>query len=151
LIKAVALDKTGTLTKGRLEVQRIVPVNGSSERDVLSVAAALESNSDHPVAHAILERARREGIRESLAHDFQSLPGRGVKARIEGHTCWAGSHRMLHEVNADECTFHDTAVALEDAGHSVVALGSENEPVGFIGLADALRETARESVRAMKR
>jgi Cd2+/Zn2+-exporting ATPase len=151
LIRAVALDKTGTLTRGEVEVQRIVPVNGYTERAVLAYAAALEANSDHPVARAITARVQRDRIDVPRAEGVTALAGRGIQARVNGGMCWAGSHRMLHEVSANECTFHETAAALEDAGHSVVAVGIDDRPIGFIGLADALRDNARESVRALKR
>ncbi len=150
LIDAVALDKTGTLTRGQVEVQRIVPVNGGGERDVLAAAAALEANSDHPVARAISARAKRDGIEAMRIENATALPGRGIQAYANGSLYWAGSHRMLHEINADECAFHDTAVALEDAGHSVVAIGIDKQPIGFIGLADALRDNARDSITALK-
>ncbi|NUM54270.1 MAG: heavy metal translocating P-type ATPase [Candidatus Hydrogenedentes bacterium] len=151
LIDAAAIDKTGTLTRGEVGVQRIVPINGHTERDVLAFAAALESNSDHPIARAIVARAHVDGVRVPPAGEVRMLAGRGIQARIDGELCWAGSHRMLHEVSADECAFHETAVLLEDAGHSVVAVGIGAKVVGFIGLADTLRENARDSVLAMKR
>lgn len=151
LIDAVALDKTGTLTRGQVEVQRVISVNGHSDREVLAAAAALEANSDHPVARAIVNRAKQDGIDAVRVENATALPGRGIQANSNGNLYWAGSHRMLHEINADECTFHDTAVVLEDAGHSVVAVGINDRPIGFIGLADALRDNAHGSVAALKR
>lgn len=151
LIDAIALDKTGTLTRGEIGVQRIVPVNGYEASEVLAYAAALESNSDHPIANAICAHARSEGVSVPQSRDATALAGRGIRARVDDGLYWAGSHRMLHEVNADECAFHDIAVALEDAGHSVVAVGLDAKPLGFIGLADALRGDAREIIEAIKR
>jgi Cd2+/Zn2+-exporting ATPase len=150
LISAVAIDKTGTLTKGSPEVQRIVPVNGFTERQVLACAAALESNSEHPVAHAIFARARNDGVAVPRIESVRALPGRGIEGRLAGDLCWAGSHRMLHEINADECSFHNIAKTLEDEGHSVVVIGMDKQPIGFIGIADALRENAQDSVLALK-
>ncbi|MCC6795553.1 MAG: cadmium-translocating P-type ATPase [Candidatus Hydrogenedentes bacterium] len=151
LIDAVALDKTGTLTRGQVEVQRVIPMNGRNERDVLAAAAALEASSDHPIARAISNRAAQERIESLRIENATALPGRGIQAQANGNLYWAGSHRMLHEINADECEFHATAVALEDSGHSVVAVGIDSQPIGFIGLADALRDNARDSVAALKR
>ena len=150
LLRAVALDKTGTLTRGRLDVQRIAPVNGFTDLQVLAHAAAIEAHSAHPVALSIVRRAQVDNIEVPPAVDFQSMPGRGARASIDGEQYWTGSHRMLHETNAGDCEFHDIAETMEDDGHSVVAVGTGNRLLGFISLADGVRSNARESVARLK-
>jgi len=96
-LRAVALDKTGTLTLGRPEVQRIVPLNGHTEQELLARAAALESHSDHPLALAILRKAKETGIVFDRAEGFRALPGQGGVGIIAGREFWIGSHRLLLE------------------------------------------------------
>jgi len=149
-VRAIAMDKTGTLTRGQLEVQRIVPVNGYSENELLSLAAAVEMNSEHPIARAIVARATNAQIEIPDTSSFEALPGRGARALIGKQSVWVGSHRMLHDDLEDECTFHETASAMEDSGHSVVAIGLGSHIVGFIGLGDTVRDNAAASVRAIR-
>ncbi|MBX3178157.1 MAG: heavy metal translocating P-type ATPase [Candidatus Hydrogenedentes bacterium] len=149
-IRAIALDKTGTLTRGRPEVQRIVPLNGHTEKEVLERAAALEQGSEHPLARAVLARAHAAGVAPPAATGFQALRGRGAEAQINGRDFWIGSHQLLHEKGAETPGIHDAALAMEDAGHSVIALGNDDHVCGLISVGDAVRPDAAEAVRAMK-
>src|SRR5690606_34386184 len=94
-LRASALDKTGTLTRGRPEVQRIVPMNDHTEAALLQRAASLEQTSEHPLARAILARAAEVGIAPGDATAFQALRGRGAEARVDGRDCWIGSHNLM--------------------------------------------------------
>jgi Cd2+/Zn2+-exporting ATPase len=150
-LRALALDKTGTLTYGRPVVRQIVALNGHTRGELLERAAALEALSEHPIAQALLRRAREEGVEYSSAESFQSIPGKGAEARINGRLFWIGSHRMLHERCGDECELHDQAEALEDAGHSVVVIGNDDHICGLISVADELRPEAADAVLALKK
>ena len=143
-IRALALDKTGTLTRGEPEVQHIVPFHDHTESEILARATALETHSDHPLARAILQKAAREGARSSLqAENFQVYKGKGAQADMDGHRFWIGSHRFMEEVGEETPEVHRKAEAMEDAGHSVVALGHEEHVCGLISIADGLRDEAR--------
>ncbi|MBI4557663.1 MAG: heavy metal translocating P-type ATPase [Candidatus Hydrogenedentes bacterium] len=149
-LRAVALDKTGTLTSGRPEVQQIVPMNGHSEHELLARAAALESHSNHPLAQAVLRRARKEGVTFLPADSFQAIRGKGAEGYIQGRLFWVGSHRLVHERDQETPVTHEKALELEDAGHSVVVTGNDYHVCGLISVADELRPRAAEAVRALK-
>ena len=149
-LRAVAIDKTGTLTHGRPEVQRVVPLNGHTPEELLERAAAVESLSEHPLAKAILRRARADGVAFGRADSYHSLKGKGAEARVGGVKYWVGSHRYAHEINADDPVSHAHAEALEDAGHSVVFIGNERHVCGLISIADQVHPEAARAVRAIK-
>jgi Cd2+/Zn2+-exporting ATPase len=150
-LRAVALDKTGTLTHGRPEVQTVVPLNGHTEAELLARAAALEAHSEHPLAHAIRTRAAALGLPPIAVTDFQSIPGKGAEGRLDGRPFWIGSHRLLEERAPETPELHARVTALEDVGHSVVIVGNDQHVCGLIGVADRLRESAPQVVRDLKR
>jgi Zn2+/Cd2+-exporting ATPase len=149
-IRAFALDKTGTLTKGMPEVQDVVPLNGHDSGELLARAAALESHSEHPLAAAVLRKAAAERVTPATAEDFRSLKGRGAEALIDGRRFWLGSHRLLHDKECESPEIHERALRMEDAGHSVVVVGSDRHVCGLIGIADSVRETAPATVAALR-
>lgn len=149
-LKVIALDKTGTLTQGKPEVQRIAPMNGHTEIELLERAAALEKESGHPLARAVLARATAAGLQPVAAENFQSLQGKGAQGLIGGRDFWIGSHNLMHEKGAETPEIHDMALAMEDAGHSVVAIGNADHVCGLISVGDAVRAESAASVRAMK-
>lgn len=150
-IKAVAFDKTGTVTCGHPEVQTIFALNHHTERELLERAAALESHSDHPLARAILRRAEEKGIATPPVADYSIIKGKGAEAVIFGRPFWLGSHRLMHEKGTEWSPAHEVAQSMEDAGHSIVAIGTEAHICGVISVADSIRPEAIETVRLLKR
>lgn len=149
-VRVFALDKTGTLTRGVPEVQEVIPLDGHTRAELLARAAAIESHSAHPLARAILNKARQEQVEPLAAESFLVLKGRGAEAVIDGRLFWVGSHRFLHDRGVEESEIHDHAHRLEDAGHSVIAVGNERHVCGVISVADAVRPEAPELVRQLK-
>jgi len=149
-LRAIAIDKTGTLTQGRPEVQQVVPLNGHTAEELLARAAAVESLSEHPLAQAVLRRARADNIEFPRAESYHSLKGRGAEAVVNGERYWIGSHRYVHEIAVEEPIAHDHAEALEDAGHSVVFIGNDRHVCGLISIADQVHPEAAEAIRAIK-
>lgn len=149
-IRAIAFDKTGTITRGQPEVQTIVPLNRHTESQLLERAAALEAHSDHPLARAILRRAEAEGITAPPAVDYTIIKGRGAEAVIFGQRFWLGNHRLMHEMGTENSQAHITAEAMEDAGHSIVAIGTGNHICGVISVADAIRPEAAETLARIR-
>ena len=150
-LKAIAMDKTGTLTEGRPRVVEIVALGNRSEGDVLRLAAALEARSEHPIARAILARATEGGIATQPAEAVQAITGRGMTGRGSGREVWLGSRRYL-----DECAISSTAIleradALSRAGRTIVAVGDSQEVWGLIAVADAVRAEAKDIVTALHR
>ncbi len=149
-LRAIAFDKTGTLTRGHPEVQRIVPLNGHTENELLATAAGLEASSEHPLALAIRRKAVDAGVAPRAASGFQAIPGKGAEAEIDGKRYWIGSHRLMHELGIEKDDAHAEAEALEDAGHSVVALGNDRHVCGLISVADGLRPQSAAAVAALR-
>lgn len=143
-LDALALDKTGTLTLGEPEVTDVVPLDGSTVRDLLGRAAALEARSSHPLALAILSRAKVDGIEVRPADDVNVLAGKGLTGVIEGRSVWLGSMRYAVERGvAIDPAVAARAEKLETQGRTVVALGDGGGVTGLVALADAIRPEAR--------
>jgi len=147
---AIALDKTGTLTRGRPEVAAVVPLSGHDRQEVLRIAAALESESEHPLARAIRRKAEEEGFAVERAESYTALPGRGGEARLDGRLFWIGNHRLLHEKGVETAPIHAQAEALEREACSVVAVGEDRHVCGLIGLRDEVRPNAAEAVKQLR-
>jgi heavy metal translocating P-type ATPase len=146
-ITAVAFDKTGTLTQGEPQLTDLQPVGTRYDADtILTWAAAAEHPSEHPLAQAIVAAAAERGLRLPTAQEFDSAPGRGVRATIDGHTVEVGSPQHLQS-NADTSTPMTATVAdLEAAGKTVVIIVVDGTPAGILALADQLRPGATETV-----
>ncbi len=142
-VRVIALDKTGTLTRGHLVVTDIV-ANGHSSREVLEKAASLETYSEHPIAKAILKKAEQLGISLQAVEGFRAIPGKGVMGRFNGETIYVGNERLFTEMNAE---FPEEQVArLEREGKTVVIVGDERTVIGLIAIRDEIRPTAAGTI-----
>lgn len=146
-LKAIALDKTGTLTEGRPRVVEVVPLAEHDERDLLERAFALEARSTHPLARAIVEHCTKLGISAAPAEGMEIVQGKGATARFGSKSYWLGSHRYLEERGQETIEVHERLAALEASGCSVVVLGNEEHVCGLLALRDRIRD---ESVRAIR-
>lgn len=135
-LRVIAMDKTGTLTKGEPEVRRVIPFSGHDERELLELAAALEAHSEHPLARAIIRKAAEAGIAPAPAEDFKAIKGKGAEATIDGSRFWIGSHRLLHEKLGEATARTPQISQLEATGHAIVATGDEKRIAGLIGVSD---------------
>jgi Cd2+/Zn2+-exporting ATPase len=149
-LKAIAFDKTGTLTHGKPVLQRIVPLNGMTEVELLSIAAAIEANSAHPLAAAITERAREDGLHVGVAEFHQTIPGKGAEGVIDGVPYWIGNERMVKEKSRDGIDARNSSEQLQDAGHAILTIGSNGTILGLISVADAVRPESAAAVRALR-
>jgi len=149
-LKAIAMDKTGTLTEGRPKVCEIVPLSGHSETELIEIAAALEARSEHPLARAIIQYAADRGIAPPPASDFQAIKGKGASATLNGESAWIGSHRYLEERAQETPEMHAKLEELSRTGGSVVVIGTDRHVCGFIAVADRIRANSRESVALLK-
>lgn len=150
-LKAVAFDKTGTVTQGRLTVEQVVPLNGHDEAALLARAAALEARSTHPIARAVLAHAAALGVTPAPADNVQAIPGKGATGTIDGHSYWLGSHRYLEERGVETPELHAQAERLEAEGQSVVVIGSDRHVCGLIALSDSIRPEAAQALAALRR
>ena len=149
-LKAIALDKTGTLTVGRPEVKEVVALSGHTEQEVAEIAAAIDARSQHPLAEAIVRHAESLGLRPQPADDFQSIPGKGATAVLAGQPVWIGSHRAFEERGQETPELHDRLEQLAANGHSVVIVANNEHVCGLIALGDAIRPNAKDALTAMR-
>ncbi len=145
-IDALAMDKTGTLTEGEPEVAALHPLEGTTERELLQAAAALEARSSHPLARAILKRAEAEGLAPQPAEDSRTVPGRGVEGRVGERRLWLGSNRFAAEKGLEGALPADLAARIEEAGSTLVVVGDGERLLGVMELRDRLRPEARDIV-----
>ncbi|MFO0809031.1 MAG: heavy metal translocating P-type ATPase [Gemmataceae bacterium] len=148
-LTAVALDKTGTLTEGRPAVVEVVPMSGHDEAELLARASALESQSTHPLARAILAYAKERRVSPPPVEDYQVVQGKGATGRFNGQPYWLGSHRYLEERGQETPDVHERLEALSREGRTVVVVGNDQHVCGFIALADRVRPTTAEAVRML--
>lgn len=149
-LRVIALDKTGTVTRGHPEVQVVLPLDGHSERELLERAAALEAHSDHPLARAILRYSAAWEIVVPAATEYRILQGKGAEGVVRGRLFWIGSHRLLHERVAESAELHQRIEELDAQGCSVVAIGNGSHVCGLIGIADGVRDEAADVIRRLK-
>jgi len=150
-VRVVALDKTGTLTLGKPRVTEIVPLNGQRESDVLRVAAALEARSQHPLARAVLDRAAEQDIEAAPAEDFQSLTGAGATGVINTRHFFIGSPALFAEKQVELSDAEARIEDLQAAGNTVVVIGTRQEALGLIAIADPLRQEAADAIAGLRR
>jgi Cu2+-exporting ATPase len=149
-LQVVVMDKTGTLTKGEPEVTEIL-ADGMSEEDVLAFAAAVERDSEHPLAEAIVRRAEQAGAPRLDVTDFESVPGHGALATVDGHRVAVGNARLAarEKIRLEGLDSKRTAMASE--GRTVVVVAVDGRAVAVIGISDAPRPTAKAAVQALQR
>ncbi len=149
-VRAIAFDKTGTITRGKPAVVGIFPLAGHTETELLEIAAALEAGSSHPLARAIYEHAQGQGLSPVPATDFRIIPGKGASALLAGSPYWLGSHRYLKERGEETPEVHSKLEELSASGHSVVVIGMADHVCGFIALADQLRDSVPSTLASLR-
>lgn len=149
-LNAVVLDKTGTITRGKPSVTDVVSLNGWSRADLLRVAGAAEKNSEHPLGIAVFEAARSElkGIEEST--EFQTTPGKGVQAVVEGRAVLIGTRSYLREHNVSIEAVEDQVSELEAAGKTVMLLSVDGTAQGLLAVADRVKDSSRRAIQVLK-
>jgi Cu2+-exporting ATPase len=150
-IDVVLFDKTGTLTKGEPELKDLATADGVSRGELLALAAAVEADSEHPVARAIVRAARQQGLDIPQATGFSSLTGRGVRATVEGRKAAVGGPALLRELDAAEpAALATTTRSWMDRGAAVLHILDGSRIVGAVSLEDAVREESRQAVAALQ-
>lgn len=150
-VDTVVLDKTGTLTTGRMELTEVLPADGTGETELLRLAGALEHASEHPVARAVASAAEERHGPLPPVSGFASTSGLGVRGTVEGRQVAAGRPQLLAEAGMPLPEELERALAAAEArGRTVVAVGWDGAVRGLLTLADALRETSAEAVRELR-
>lgn len=147
-VRAMVFDKTGTITKGKPEVTEIVPLPDIDTRQLLAYAAALEQGSEHPLALAVLQEAKKRQIEPYPAQDITTFPGMGIKGKIAGKTLLAGKLEFLRENNVAITRLAELAPA--DSG-TLLYLALDNQPLGLLCLTDTLKPEAKGAILELTR
>lgn len=148
-IKVVAFDKTGTLTEGQPTVTDVTSTSDLTQQDILGMAAAVESFSQHPLAAAIIRKATDEKAKQYVASNFQSITGKGAKAVIGGVEYYIGNPKLFTEMNNIPKHILNDIKSLQSNGKTVMLLGTETSIFGFIAVADQVRNSSRSIVQKL--
>ncbi len=151
-IDAVIFDKTGTITKGKPEVNDIISFGTLDEDEVLAMTASLENLSEHPLAEAIVNYAKEEDIHFEEVHNFHSITGYGVAGEINGSSYYFGNRKLMREnIGLDISKIERKMIRLEEQGKTVMILANKEGVVGLVAVADTVKETSREAVAKLQR
>ncbi len=148
-LRAIALDKTGTLTRGEPEVTDVIPLDGSAPDALLALAAAVETASEHPLARAVVRAAERKALAIPEARGFTAIPGKGGQAVVDGQIIFVGSARLFAEI-AEGTWKEEVAATLETQGKTVMLVGTTQGPLGILALADQLRRESRQAIADLR-
>jgi Cu+-exporting ATPase len=146
-IRTLVVDKTGTLTLGKPVVTAVLPGAGHDESTVLQIAASLEQHSEHPLALAVLARAREAGVALRPVDEFKAVPGMGVRARLDGHTYLLGSPRFA---GGDQFAIGDGVRQLTSTGATTVVIADDKQVIGMLGIADDIRPSSAAAVARLQ-
>ncbi|KZN95409.1 MULTISPECIES: heavy metal translocating P-type ATPase [Aeribacillus] len=151
-LKVIAFDKTGTLTKGIPSVTDVVTYNGN-ENELMTITAAIEKGSQHPLASAIIRKAEEDGLNfnDVSVEEFQSITGKGVKAKVNNAMYYVGSPGLFEELlpNGIQSEIKEQITTLQIQGKTVMVLGTEKEILALIAVADEIRESSKEVIRKL--
>ena len=154
-LRALAVDKTGTITQGRPQVAEIIPWGGTTEVDVLRWAAAIDTHSTHPLAEAVTAAAKARGILFIPADNYQSRVGRGAEAVIDGHPHFIGNHKMAHAYGVCSPQIEARLAEIESRGQSLAVLGHtphdgcDGKVLGILAIGDTMRAEVPEALKTL--
>lgn len=154
-LRALAVDKTGTITEGHPRVTDIIPFNSKPESEILRVAAAIDVHSDHPMAQAVVAHAREQRIEFPRSENYRARTGRGAEAELDGHHYFVGNHRFAHELAVCSEALERKLAQIEAQAQSVVVVGHQphadcpGEVLGVLAIGDAVRSEAAQAIRSL--
>lgn len=149
-VSVLVVDKTGTLTEGKPKLVTVKPIGTLSEEELLSAAGSLERESEHPLADAIVRGAEARKVTLQKAEDFNSMTGKGAKAKISGVNFAIGNETLMRELGLQTKDAENIAADLRREGQTVMFIARERELVGLIGVVDPVKESAAEAISALK-
>ena len=150
-LRFVALDKTGTLTRGKPVVTDVIPLNHLDSEKILRISAGLEEHAGHPIARSIVEHWKTESRNEPAPSvlGFMNMPGRGVAGEIGGKRYYLGNQRLMEEIGIRDQALEEALTRLEREGKTGVALASDGRPLAVIGVADVLRDSGKRAIASL--
>ena len=148
-VDTLVVDKTGTLTEGKPRLATVVPAEGRDEASLLLLAASLERGSEHPLAAAIVKGAEERGVELVEAKDFQGITGKGVRGAVDGRTVALGNRALMDDLGVELGLFAEQAEALRSDGQTVMFVAVGANIAGLLGVADPVKESTPEAIRAL--
>jgi Cu+-exporting ATPase len=148
-VNTLVMDKTGTLTEGRPRLVTVATVGDRGEAEILSLTAALERASEHPLAAAIVDGSKDRELVLSDAEDFQSVTGKGITGKVDGHQVAVGNRAMMDDLANVSEAVADRAEALRGDGQTVILVAVDGEIAGLVGVADPIKESTPEAIRQL--
>lgn len=149
-VKSIIFDKTGTLTKGELSVTDVVAI-GASEKDLISIAASIEKMSEHPVAEAVVKKAKDKRVTLRKVTGFKAVPGYGITANLGSEKIFLGNLNLMTSNKINVAKIKNDVHDLEKQGKTVVVLASKKKVYGIIAVADTMKETSKEAVAELQK
>jgi P-type Cu2+ transporter len=149
-VQTVVFDKTGTLTMGKFGVADVVSFGDWSETDLLQKAASVEQNSEHTIAQGVVREARKRELTLLKVRDFDSVPGKGAKAAVDGQVIYVGNMRILETAGADAGEMTAEIERIASQGKTIVLIVADGNVQGLISLADIIRDESRQAIRRLK-
>ena len=146
----VALDKTGTITQGEPRVTDMIPASGRSEKELLSIAYALEKKSEHPLSRAITQRANQNGLEVCEVEQFKALPGNGLSASLDGVILLGGSYKFISEQIPVPDEIKEKSERLSEEGKTPLFFACDGELCGIIAVADIIKEDSPQAIKEMR-
>ncbi|HEV2523924.1 MAG TPA: HAD-IC family P-type ATPase, partial [Gammaproteobacteria bacterium] len=145
------IDKTGTLTLGKPVLNKIIPTSDFDENKILFLAASLESNSEHPLANAIVTAAEKQKIDLKTPSEFNAEIGQGITGIIDGVHVALGNTKLLHSLNIDSDVFTEQANQLRSDGETVMFAVYDNKVVGLLSISDPIKKTTPAALKALRK
>jgi Cu+-exporting ATPase len=149
-VTAIVFDKTGTLTIGKPSVTNVLPSVTANADNIITLAASVEKGSEHPLAEAVLREATMRSLTVIDPTEFEAIPGKGVKAKIQGKEVVLGNRKLMAELSFDLSNFEDKIREFEEDGKTLMFLAVDGKLEGVIAVADTLKEHAKEAIEELK-
>ena len=156
-LRALAVDKTGTITEGKPRVTKVVTVTSKAENEIIRIAAAIDTHSEHPLAQAVVAYANEKKVAFPRSENYQAQSGRGAEGDLDGHRYFVGNHRFTHELGVCTPEIEKQLAEIEGEALSVVVVGHKphdgckGEVLGILAVGDAMRANAPEAIAALHR
>jgi Cu+-exporting ATPase len=150
-VDTIVVDKTGTLTEGHPELVMVTPVNGYTEESLLTLAAAVETASEHPLAAAIVRGARERSLDPDSPREFESVTGQGARAIVSGRQVTIGNEKLMLAAGVLDKELAAQAVAFRQKGQAVMYVAIDGQPAGLLGVADPIKSTTLQAIEQLHR
>jgi len=147
-INMIVFDKTGTLTKGEPVVTDVIEITNKKEK-ILQIAGSLEKNSEHPLAQAIVQEAKKQEIKLFEVQEFEAIPGKGVEAYLEKQKVFLGTRKLIEEHQIKTDFIEEQMARLEEQGKTAMILGKDQEVMGIIAVADTLKDHSKQAIKIL--